>query len=122
MTLRLAKLARRLGFTPARELSLERYAGDPPSWVIIGTSGGDCWLPGTREARSESEALDACEGGQLSNSALTLMREKGIAASRQLAKRQLTWLRSMPQRHVVDADAQDPFSAALDVLGDLPSL
>ncbi|QAU35608.1 tRNA (adenosine(37)-N6)-dimethylallyltransferase MiaA [Janthinobacterium sp. 17J80-10] len=30
------------------------------------------------------------------------MREKGIAATRQLAKRQLTWLRSMPQRVVVD--------------------
>ena len=29
------------------------------------------------------------------------MREKGIAATRQLAKRQLTWLRSMPQRVVV---------------------
>ena len=72
--------------------------------------------------RQAWEALDACEGGQLSNSALTLMREKGIAASRQLAKRQLTWLRSMTQRHVVDADSQDPFSAALKVLGDLPSL
>ncbi len=33
---------------------------------------------------------------------LASMREKGIAATRQLAKRQLTWLRSMPQRHVID--------------------
>lgn len=30
------------------------------------------------------------------------LREKGIAATRQLAKRQLTWLRAMPQRIVVD--------------------
>lgn len=30
------------------------------------------------------------------------LREKGIAATRQLAKRQLTWLRSMPHRIVVD--------------------
>jgi len=30
------------------------------------------------------------------------LREKGIAATRQLAKRQLTWLRSMPQRIVID--------------------
>jgi len=30
------------------------------------------------------------------------MREKGIAATRQLAKRQLTWLRSMPDRIVID--------------------
>ena len=30
------------------------------------------------------------------------LRERGIAATRQLAKRQLTWLRSMPQRQIVD--------------------
>jgi tRNA dimethylallyltransferase len=30
------------------------------------------------------------------------LREKGIAATRQLAKRQLTWLRSMPERIIVD--------------------
>jgi tRNA dimethylallyltransferase len=30
------------------------------------------------------------------------LREKGIAATRQLAKRQLTWLRAMPNRIVVD--------------------
>lgn len=32
---------------------------------------------------------------------------KGIAATRQLAKRQLTWLRSMPERTVVPCDAPD---------------
>ena len=32
------------------------------------------------------------------------LRDKGIVASRQLAKRQLTWLRSMPQRRVVACD------------------
>jgi len=30
------------------------------------------------------------------------LRDKGIAATRQLAKRQLTWLRSMPDRDVID--------------------
>jgi len=30
------------------------------------------------------------------------LRDKGIAATRQLAKRQLTWLRAMPERIVVD--------------------
>ncbi|MBO9537241.1 tRNA (adenosine(37)-N6)-dimethylallyltransferase MiaA [Herbaspirillum sp.] len=35
------------------------------------------------------------------------MREKGIAATRQLAKRQLTWLRSMPDRIVIDCNAPD---------------
>ncbi len=38
---------------------------------------------------------------------LTPMRETGIAATRQLAKRQLTWLRSMPDRHIFQADAAD---------------
>jgi tRNA dimethylallyltransferase len=33
------------------------------------------------------------------------IRERGIFATRQLAKRQITWLRSMPQRVVVAADA-----------------
>jgi tRNA dimethylallyltransferase len=35
------------------------------------------------------------------------IRERGIFATRQLAKRQLTWLRGMPQRTVVPADAPD---------------
>ena len=37
-----------------------------------------------------------------------LVREKGIAATRQLAKRQITWLRSMPQRHPLACD--DPMA------------
>ena len=32
-------------------------------------------------------------------------RELGIIATRQLAKRQITWLRSMPQRHAIAADS-----------------
>jgi tRNA dimethylallyltransferase len=35
------------------------------------------------------------------------MRARGIAATRQLAKRQLTWLRAMPDRIVVDCLAAD---------------
>ncbi|MGN1057622.1 MAG: tRNA (adenosine(37)-N6)-dimethylallyltransferase MiaA [Comamonas sp.] len=35
---------------------------------------------------------------------LHLVREKGIAATRQLAKRQITWLRSMPERHAIACD------------------
>jgi tRNA dimethylallyltransferase len=38
------------------------------------------------------------------------LRDKGIFATRQLAKRQITWLRSMPQRHVVASD--DPSAPA----------
>ena len=35
------------------------------------------------------------------------IRERGIFATRQLAKRQITWLRSMPQRVVVAADQEN---------------
>ncbi|MDM0036212.1 tRNA (adenosine(37)-N6)-dimethylallyltransferase MiaA [Variovorax sp. J22P271] len=38
---------------------------------------------------------------------ITELRERGIAATRQLAKRQMTWLRSMPGRHVIAAEAPD---------------
>jgi tRNA dimethylallyltransferase len=38
---------------------------------------------------------------------LHLVREKGIAATRQLAKRQITWLRSMPERQTIDCQAPD---------------
>lgn len=38
---------------------------------------------------------------------LSQAREQGIAATRQLAKRQLTWLRSMQDRHVVNCLSSD---------------
>jgi tRNA dimethylallyltransferase len=44
------------------------------------------------------------------------LREKGIAATRQLAKRQLTWLRSMNPRDVVECDQPDAQSRAIAAL------
>jgi len=44
--------------------------------------------------------------------------DESVAATRQLAKRQLTWLRSMPQRHVIDClapDAPDQVAALMTV-------
>ena len=43
----------------------------------------------------------------LSEGRLDILPERGIAATRQLAKRQLTWLRGMPQRSIVACDAPD---------------
>ncbi|MBI2746751.1 MAG: tRNA (adenosine(37)-N6)-dimethylallyltransferase MiaA [Burkholderiales bacterium] len=43
------------------------------------------------------------------------LRERGIYATRQLAKRQITWLRSMPQRHVVACDAPDALQQVLQI-------
>ena len=42
------------------------------------------------------------------------LREQGLAATRQLAKRQLTWLRSWPDAVVLDALAYDLDAQALD--------
>jgi tRNA dimethylallyltransferase len=39
--------------------------------------------------------------------------ERGIFATRQLAKRQITWLRSMDSRHVIAADAPDALAQVL---------
>ena len=52
--------------------------------------------------RQAWEALDAGDPPDIGG-----LRERGIAATRQLAKRQITWLRSMPHRHVIEADAAD---------------
>jgi len=49
------------------------------------------------------QAWDYLEGSM----DLATLREQGMAATRQLAKRQLTWLRSMPDRISVDCLAPD---------------
>ncbi len=41
------------------------------------------------------------------------LRETGIIATRQLAKRQITWLRAMPDRVVIDCLGPDPADAML---------
>lgn len=43
----------------------------------------------------------------------TALREKGIAATRQLAKRQLTWLRSMPERISIDCNRPEATAEVL---------
>ena len=42
------------------------------------------------------------------------LRDRGVFATRQLAKRQLTWLRSMRHRHVLQADGTDVLAQARD--------
>ena len=56
--------------------------------------------------RQAWEALD----GTLPMSEL---RDRGVFATRQLAKRQITWLKSLPQRTVLEADGQDVLKQAL---------
>jgi tRNA dimethylallyltransferase len=44
------------------------------------------------------------------------MRDKGIFATRQLCKRQLTWLRAMPERVVVDCCVEDATQRAMEAM------
>ncbi|UXH76807.1 tRNA (adenosine(37)-N6)-dimethylallyltransferase MiaA [Roseateles amylovorans] len=44
---------------------------------------------------------------------LAALQERGTAATRQLAKRQITWLRSMPSRRIVAAQAPDALAQLL---------
>jgi tRNA dimethylallyltransferase len=69
-------------------------------------------LPAMRAVgyRQTWQALDA---GLAGNALRNEVRARGIAATRQLAKRQLTWLRSMPQRQRVACDAADAIEHSL---------
>ncbi|HWI81024.1 tRNA (adenosine(37)-N6)-dimethylallyltransferase MiaA [Ramlibacter sp.] len=72
--------------------------------------------------RQAWELLDEHEAaGDVHPFPLQLLRERGIAATRQLAKRQLTWLRGMPQRRPIACDAPDALAqllrAARETLG-----
>ncbi len=71
-------------------------------------------LPSMRSVgyRQAWEALD----GQWP---LAELRERGIAATRQLAKRQITWLRSMPARRVVPAEAPDAIARIVAAVGEI---
>jgi tRNA dimethylallyltransferase len=67
---------------------------------------GHAGLPSMRCVgyRQVLEALDQGLGGDALRRRLV---QSAVPATRQLAKRQLTWLRSMPQREVVPCDAPD---------------
>jgi tRNA dimethylallyltransferase len=57
------------------------------------------------------QAWAALEAGDLA-----ALPERGIAATRQLAKRQLTWLRTLPERERIACDRDDALTAGLDAL------
>jgi tRNA dimethylallyltransferase len=61
--------------------------------------------------RQAWELLDAQKAGEAFP--IEQLRDKGIFATRQLAKRQLTWLRSMTRRHVVHCDSPDALAQVL---------
>ncbi|WP_119154693.1 tRNA (adenosine(37)-N6)-dimethylallyltransferase MiaA [Caldimonas tepidiphila] len=78
-------------------------------------------LPSMRAVgyRQAWEALDAAQAAgrdTLDATQRALLHERGSAATRQLAKRQLTWLRSMPQRLSVPCDAPDALARTVATL------
>ncbi len=74
---------------------------------------------GYRQAWDYLDALEAPAKVAASTSitgkppSLSDLREKGIAATRQLAKRQITWMRSTPERQIVACDAPDALQQVL---------
>ena len=62
------------------------------------------------------QTWEALVAGDLSD-----LPERGVAATRQLAKRQLTWLRGMPQRHRVACDAPGATDAVVALATQLAS-
>jgi len=74
-------------------------------------------LPALRAVgyRQAWQALDA--GGDPAR-----LQATAVAATRQLAKRQLTWLRSMPWRTVVDADAPDAVEQVVRIARELATV
>jgi len=60
------------------------------------------------------QAWEALDG----SSPMADLRDKGIAATRQLAKRQITWLRAMPERRVVACDGPGVEQKVLDLVAE----
>ncbi|QIL81227.1 tRNA (adenosine(37)-N6)-dimethylallyltransferase MiaA [Diaphorobacter sp. HDW4A] len=58
------------------------------------------------------QAWESMDGTQ----SMSTLTERGIVATRQLAKRQITWLRSMPERHVVACDQVNATTVLVDTI------
>ncbi len=69
---------------------------------------------GYRQAWEQMDAMRLL--GTHSQEMLAKLQETAVAATRQLAKRQLTWLRSMPERHTIACDSADPTAQALTLV------
>ena len=63
--------------------------------------------------------LDAADAG--TPQPLATLIDTGIAATRQLAKRQLTWLRGMPERRLITCDAPQASEQVLRAAQEIPT-
>ena len=69
---------------------------------------------GYRQAWEQMDAMQL--HGSSSQEMLARLQETAVAATRQLAKRQLTWLRSMLERHTIACDSANPTDQALQLV------
>ncbi|MEY4712557.1 MAG: hypothetical protein RIS88_2007 [Pseudomonadota bacterium] len=76
---------------------------------------------GYRQAWAWLDAVQSAQGNGRPAPDLQAWVEAGIAATRQLAKRQLTWLRSMPTRRVIACDAPDAQAQVLRAVQEIPA-
>lgn len=78
----------------------------------------DPLLPSMRAVgyRQAWSYLDDLEAGDRSAARRARFVDEGVAATRQLAKRQLTWLRAMPDRRVVDCLDPDALERVSDII------
>ncbi|MBY0466410.1 MAG: tRNA (adenosine(37)-N6)-dimethylallyltransferase MiaA [Burkholderiales bacterium] len=101
-----------------RLMALPHFHPDLPSMRCVGyrqiwevlqwqqTLPGSALQPGTTGAADSQNSEQTNTANQyISPKMFRHIRETGIAATRQLAKRQLTWLRGMPERVVEACDA-----------------
>ncbi len=84
---------------------------------LRGQSGVHAELPAMR-AVGYRQAWQALDAGLAGDALRNDVRERGIAATRQLAKRQLTWLRRVPQRQRVACDAPDVIEHSLRIVSE----
>ncbi len=72
------------------DLPAMRCVGYRQAWTVLEAAAGSSTRGNNAPVLSPTQMQD--------------LMDTGVAATRQLAKRQLTWLRSMPQRHRIAAD------------------
>ena len=77
---------------------------DFPAMRCVGYRQAWDWL-NTHEPNAQADPLH-----------LHALRDQGIFATRQLAKRQITWLRSMPQRQIVACDDPSALQRVLELV------
>ena len=93
-----------------------RIAADGGSVLIVDVNE-EASASTVKEIRAVGGTVESMVGNVAEESVAAEMVEKAVAATRQLAKRQCTWLRSWPELNRLDADDPKLLPEALKLLG-----